>query len=194
MYEWVRKIHLYMGIILLTFVVMYFVTGYVIIHPDIPLLKGEQTKNTTRMAFDLSDISDPYELSRQVQSKLELPGKRATPRILDDGRTKHQYTRPGEKFQVTVSALHDSVVIEHTQDDARRTLIGMHRLHKYGGGFVYNIWVLLLDLTSLSMIAFSLTGIYLWYKTSQKHRLGWLMLFVGYGYTIATVLYLAHAP
>ena len=35
MYDLIRKIHLYTGLTLLAFVLMYFVTGYVMIHHDL---------------------------------------------------------------------------------------------------------------------------------------------------------------
>jgi len=192
LYEWIRKTHLYVAMVLLTFVVMYFITGYVMLHPSLPRAQDPQ-KVTTRLSIDLPEGADPEDLSVILQDKLEFPGKRIPPRVFKDGRIRYLYYRPGESFEATLSATRDSVVVVHTVEGMRRTLFGLHRMHNYGGGWLYDIWVLLYDLASLSLILFALTGVYMWFKLTKHRMVGWIFLATGYGYTLATVLYLVHA-
>ena len=94
---------------------------------------------------------------------------------------------------VSAQTAGDSIVHRHETYGLRTTLIGMHRMHNYGGNILYLLWVLLYDLASLSLILFGLTGVYLWYKLTTKRLLGWVILGLGYGYTAATILFLVYA-
>ena len=73
-----------------------------------------------------------------------------------------------------MTAAGDSVHIFRREEDARTTLVGFHRLHGYGGGWLYDIWVVFYDLASLALILFTLTGIYLWYRLTKHRLLGWI--------------------
>lgn len=192
MYDLIRRVHLYTAMTLLTFVVMYFVTGYVLIHRDL-IPERQSDKETVRLRLSTTHIVSPDDLSDHLQEKLGIRGKPAPPRQLKDGRVRIDYFRPGDYSRVTVSAAGDSVVHLRERYDLRRTLIGMHRMHNYGGSILYLLWVLLYDLASMSLILFGLTGIYMWYKLTQNRKLGWVLLAISYGYTAATILFLAHA-
>ena len=192
MYDLIRKVHLYTAMILLTFVVMYFVSGYVLIHRDL-IPEGKTDKKTVRLPLSTAHVVSPNDLSAYLQEKLGIRGKPVPPRQLKDGRVRFDYFRPGDYSRVTVSAAGDSVVHLHERYGARQTLIGMHRMHIYGGNALYLLWVLLYDLASLSLILFGLTGIYMWYNLTRKRLLGWIILGVGYGYTAATILFLVYA-
>jgi len=76
----------------------------------------------------------------------------------------------------------------------RQTLIGFHRLHGYGGGWLYDGWAVLYDLASLSMIVFAITGVWLWYKLIPNRRLGWVLLALGFSFTSALMLFFLLAP
>jgi hypothetical protein len=67
-----------------------------------------------------------------------------------------------------------------------------HRLHGYSGGLNYYLWAFIYDLSSISMIVFSLSGVYLWYKTERKRTAGWFVLLGSTVLTYATILYLMY--
>ena len=94
MYDLIRKIHLYTAMVLLVFVVMYFVSGWVMIHRD---LTGdrEPVERKDRVALDLPDDADPMTLSAHLQNTLNLPGQRQEPDRFKDGRIRYTYFRPG---------------------------------------------------------------------------------------------------
>jgi hypothetical protein len=48
------------------------------------------------------------------------------------------------------------------------------------------------DLSALSMIVFSITGFYLWYKTERKRLAGWLVLLASTLLTFSTIFYLMY--
>jgi hypothetical protein len=80
------------------------------------------------------------------------------------------------------------------QFGAAQTLVGFHRLHRYGGGWVYNLWMVFYDLASFSVILFAASGVYLWYKLTRRRALGWTCLAASFGFTAGTILYFVYAP
>lgn len=84
-------------------------------------------------------------------------------------------------------------ITEH-QGNLRHIFIGFHRLHKYGGGGLYDLWMVFYDLASFSLIVFALTGVYMWYKLTRKRLLGFLILGGSFSYAMAVILYLIYAP
>lgn len=192
-YTVLRKIHLYAGLALLSFVVMYFVTGYPLIHYDwFPNPKAVQTARTETLAY-----RGPMEvgaLSDYLQRTFDLGGKPTQKARARDASWRFRYVRPGTIHEVVVTPAADSVTIKTRQDNLLETTIGFHRLHGYGGGMLYNFWALLYDLASFSLIVFALTGIYLWYKLTKKRLLGWICLGLSYAYAAVTMLYLMYAP
>ena len=133
---------------------------------------------------------DEAAYSKKLQGQFNLSGKRLPARRLNDGRWRFEYFRPGTLHRAVVTANRDSVRITTERMSWQRTLIGLHRLHGYGGGWFYALWAVWYDLASLSMILFAVTGIYLWYKRTKKRRLGWMLLTFSWVYAIGTILYL----
>jgi hypothetical protein len=188
-----RKIHLYSGLILLTFVVMYFITGYALIHHEwFP--ESEPVKTTRIEPLSFAGVGDPDTYSLYLQERFELRGKRRQPNRFDDGRWRFRYFRPGTTHEALVAADGRNVAITTRDGTTYTTMAGFHALHGYGGGWLYDVWAVLYDLASLSMIVFAISGIYLWYRLTRRKLVGWIFLGLSYGYAGVTILYLMYAP
>ena len=193
MYDTVRKVHLYAGMALVAFVVMYFVTGYVLIHHEwFP--RGEPNVTTWEESLTPAPGATPEEFSALLQKQFDLSGKRQPPQRKKDGSWEFEYFRPGVLHEATVNPAGDRVTIKRSDFGAAQTLVGFHRLHGYGGGWLYDVWMVVFDLASFSMILFAVTGIYLWYKLTKRRALGWAVLATGFAFAAGTVIYLVHAP
>ena len=192
MYEILRKTHLYTGMVLLVFIVMYFSTGYVIIHNRWFPNSQEKTARTEPLPADAA--TDPEARAVYLQNTFHLSGQRQPPEGLNDGRWCYRYRHPGENHEAVVSAAGDSVRITTTEVGFKGIMNGFHRLRGYEGGGLYILWAFLYDLASLAMILFAASGIYMWYKLTRKRLLGWAFLGIGFGYTAITVLYIVYSP
>jgi hypothetical protein len=193
MYETIRKIHLYTGLTLLTFVVMYFITGYVLVHGD--WFPGRDPQKSVRSEpLGRAEEKPPEAYSASLQEQFDLRGRRVPPQRLKDGRWRFRYVRPGTSYEALVSSAGDSVQITRSEERFRGTMVGFHRLHGYGGGWLYDLWAFAYDLASAAMVLFSLSGIYMWYRLTRRRWPGWIVLGLGFSYAAATVLYLVHAP
>ena len=51
------------------------------------------------------------------------------------------------------------------------------------------IWGVMVDAVCVAMLVFALSGVYLWYKLTKRHTLGWIILTISIGYTAATAIY-----
>ena len=194
MYEITRKIHLYAGLAILTFVVMYFLTGYLMIKHDL-LPEDKPVKKTVveRLDQDLPEMSN-QEFSVYLQDRFDLKGKRNVPgRPRKDGTWRFTYYRPGFTSVAVVSSDGKEVEITTTAQGARGVIIGLHRLHGYGGGWLYDIWAFMYDLASLALIVFPVSGFILWFRTSRRKLAGSLVLACGFSVPAAIVLYLMYA-
>jgi len=187
-----RKIHLYTGLGLLTFVVMYFITGWVLMHEGI--FPHKDPVNTTwmeKLEYQGPDSREAW--ADYLQHEFSLRGKQGRIREMKDGRVSYQYFRPGYAFEVVVSADRETAEITESQWGFRNLMVGYHRIHGYGDGWLYNIWSFMYDLASLACIVFAISGIVIWYPTRRRDRLGWLFLGIGFGLTTVMTLYLMYA-
>ena len=192
LYRIIRGLHLYTSFVLMVFVLMYFVSGYVILHGKwFGAHPPTKTVREEKVATPVN--SDPQELQLDLQNQLGLHGKPMPARKRNDGSWQFTYSRPGDVQQAIIHPDGRVEVTESTQNFAG-TLNAFHRLHGYSGGGLYVFWAVLYDLASASMIVFALSGIYLWYKITRRRALGWALLAISFAYAGGTMLYLVYAP
>ena len=189
MYQLWRRIHLFTGLVLLVFVLMYFVSGYVMVHGN---WFGERTsKDSSRTeALDLPRGIADAELARYVQTAFDVHGQAGTPEHRKDGSIRINYVRPGTSIQTLIEPAGKHVTIKTKQFGFSGTANGLHRLKGYHGGWAYWVWSLMYDSASLALIVFAVTGFVLWFQSTTRHLAGWLCLAAGFGFTAAMILHL----
>jgi hypothetical protein len=196
MHALIRRLHLYSAFTLLAFVVMYFVTGYVLSHPR---WFGKATETVATRAvglepFDLGGSPNEGAFARGLQDALATRGKAEPGRRQNDGSWQFVFFHPGHLTEVLVAPDLRSATVTEKRFGWQRVLIGFHRLHGYGGGAWYDAWAVVYDLASISMIVFAITGVCLWYWLSRHRWPGWVILAGGFILTTATIVYLSVLP
>ena len=191
MYPLIRRIHLFTGLLLLVFVLMYFASGYVMIHNGWFNKPGPVTSTRT-VALNYSGDASDEALSRHLQETFDLRGKRNPPNHRKDGSRQFNFTRPGTTFEAVVSQDVRQVSITRKESGFVGLANGMHRLHGYGGGRIYDAWALLYDLASAALILFAITGIVLWYQSTPQRLPGLICLGLSFGFSTAMILYLLY--
>jgi hypothetical protein len=189
MYHFIRRIHLFTGLLLFVFVVMYFASGYAMIHNQ--WFKKTPPSITTR-AEPLHEPAPATDetLSAYLQDKFDLRGKRNPAIHRKDGSRQFGYLRPGTTIDAVVSADGKQVTITRREFDFVGLANGFHRLRGYGGGWLYDLWSALYDLASAALIVFGLTGILLWYQSTLRRLPGLICLAISFGFTASMILYL----
>ena len=174
MYTAVRRIHLYCGVILLAFVVMYFVTGFVMIHPAwFPAGKPTVEKRTQPFPIPRPEFSasDPAEAAEWVKGTLGLRGmnKQAKPPAKPGGPWEFVFAHPGEttRVSVTVDPAPEStslpmlnvamkaVVTRSVSSSVAATMAGFHEFRGFGHGAAYNAWSVMVSVGSCRSSAIS---------------------------------------
>ena len=192
MYNAIRKIHLYCGLVVLVFLMMYFVSGYVMIHR--PWFGGQSNKPPAngRIARRLHGPRTPEALAAYIVSDSTPRPRNIPPPRQPQKSIRFNVFRPARstrwKSRTTATRSRSP-----RRENIAGVLVQLHRVHGYGGGPVWNAFVFFNDLASASCIVFALTGVYLWWKTAKRKIWGVLCLTASCAYTIGTILYLMYA-
>lgn len=190
MHTLIRRIHLFCGFSLMAFVVMYFVTGYVLTRGSLFGETGKSVVQRTVSFVPQSAKPDEAGFAAQLQEQFGLRGQRAPARRNDDGSWRFSFVRPGYRAEVRLAADLKSAAITETRLGWQGVMVGFHRQHGYGGGGFHDLWALVYDLASVSMIVFAITGLLLWHKLARIRWPGWVVLGSGFAYTAVTLGYM----
>ncbi|MEZ4775463.1 MAG: PepSY-associated TM helix domain-containing protein [Bacteroidia bacterium] len=187
MYSIFRQIHFYSGAFLLVFLLLFFVTGYLLNqhdwfeHPD-PVFEASSYK------LSVPEMENEQQKTDWLRKEYSLKGKSSPVRQKDDGSWHADFVSPRFTIKTHVFPAIDSVAIEKSENPNYRTIVVFHRMHNYGGGFIYDVYLVFMDLVSFSLLIFSVTGIFLWWKLIPSKWLGAGLLAAGFSYVIWVIL------
>ena len=198
-YRTVRSLHLYLGLFLSPFLLVFAVSTLVLNHRLIP----SPEDSSTTIQLQLDDALEPPAQARAVVAQLGLVGElRGARRVPATGDLRFAVTRPGEAVRVKVTSGGEA-----TLDIARRGLMGaMIDLHFNPGphrprgqtNWLYSkLWNLLTDATVYGVLFLTLSGVYLWTALRAERRIGMIMLLLGAGTfvsLVASLLLTASSP
>lgn len=199
MYILIRKIHLYTALALTLFVLMYALTGFVIYRPSWFPNNRETTTRSAVLDWDRPDfaqedkaIFDAMVLSSEdFRDAFGISARYEFTRNEQDGGYTLVYRKPGVEERVTAYAARDSLTVMTIRNGGAWTWNRMHQMHLFRGGPLYFVWGVLLDIVSLSVILFAITGVWLWYTLKAKNRrVGWILISASTAYTLGSILYL----
>jgi len=186
-YQLIRKLHLYIAFSVLAFVFMYFVTGFILIHENW-FLKSKPTTSSVHYTVHIPDTSSVDKIAAYTEEKFGIHAKKERAEKNNDGSLYFEYSKPGGSFAITILPGGAKSIVKTTQFTAAGTMVGFHRVHGYGGGWLYDFYILMMDLASVATILFGLTGLYLWYiLLRKKKKWGAIILAAGIGYTITVI-------
>ncbi len=187
-YHTIRRLHLYSSFVLAAFIMMYFVTGFVMIFEDRFQRKDVEEREIRTPIPSRAVVSSTDALAGWLQQELGLGGQWYEERRKNDV-TLH-FRHPGTVTTVRVLPNIDTAFITIKKGNVYSVMHGFHRLHGYKGGVNYYLWSFFYDLSALSMIVFAATGLYLWWKTTSKRLAGMLVFLSFTAVTAVTIIYL----
>jgi hypothetical protein len=197
MYQLIRKIHLYCGLIILAYLMMYFVSGYVMVHRPW-FLTAQPPVTTETVPFPATREQSPEKLAAQVQEHLKLVGRiqfaGGQPNNQPPGMVRFWISRPRASIRVEVPTGEQHVRVITQRWNWVATLIVIHKVQGYDGEMRFNLFSFFGDLTGVSMIVFALSGVYLWWKRTKNRLWGILCLTASCVYAAGMMLYFAYAP
>lgn len=186
-YHIIRRLHLYATFLLATFILMYFITGFVMIFED-TFKRKEIELEQIKKPISSGIITSEHSLIQWLSEELEIRGQYRSEENVNS-ITVH-FSHPGTLTSAKVLKGVDTVFITIQKGNTYAVMHNFHRLHGYHGGMNYFVWSVFYDLSAASMILFAVTGLYLWWKTTRKRLVGLLVLLSFTALTAFTIIYL----
>jgi hypothetical protein len=191
-YPVIRDLHLYLGLFISPFVVVFSLSAIFIAHAFIPKFGPDSSK--TRVVSDLSIPSTLTNLIgrpqvdalRPILESIAVPGEIGFVQYSSAGQQWIiPVTVPGRETTVTLSLPKKEATIVVRDGSLASTLITLHKSPGQHGAtirmnwFFMKVWRWLADATVYLVLFISISGIYLWYVLRAERRIGFILLFAG---------------
>jgi uncharacterized iron-regulated membrane protein len=184
MYTLLRNIHLYSAFIIASFLLMYFVTGGVMI---LESAFPRKSKETTLQTVPVEKNDSEEQIIRDLRTRFSIHGdlRITTSR---GGNKVYRFLRPG--YGAELRRVHvDSVQVSIKEGTIGSVMNDFHRLRGYEGNWIHVLWAFLYDLSCISLLVFSFSGVYLWWKMEKIKKTGVAFLLVSTAITAFTIIY-----
>ncbi|MEJ7810240.1 MAG: PepSY-associated TM helix domain-containing protein [Gemmatimonadaceae bacterium] len=191
LYRWTRDIHLYVGLFLSPFVLLYAVSAILLNHAYLPwggMAAAPVETRTVRVS--VQDAENSLDVARQVQRQLGVRGeigfvsrRRGGPR--GGPRLSFPIETPGRTTSVRVDLATGVATLERKDTGAWDALIYLHKMpgpHNAtirGNWLFTRLWGWLADGTVYLLLFLSASGVYLWTVLKADRRSGLISLGVG---------------
>ena len=183
MFPLVRKLHLYTAFTIAAFLLMYFVTGAVIIMGETFSRKSIRETSEKQFIVNESEFAIVARLRKQFQIKGEERKK------IEKKQTVYAYSRPGYRAEIIFPANEDSVLINLSHGSFGKIMNDFHRLRGFKG-LAHIVWGVLYDLSCIALFLFAFSVLYLWWKIEKNKLAGGFFFLTSTAITVFTIWYL----
>lgn len=179
-----RNVHLSLGVAFFFVAALFAASSVVIIYR--PWFPGGPVK--TDRAVSLAAGITAREAALALMRDHGLAGDMRQVREAEDG-IRFVIWRPGEQVNVHYVPASGQAQLEGRRYNLYETLVQLHVNHGFWHTFMpANLWALLSVAFSLGLILLGASGIYLWYKHPRERRVGTVLLVIGFGLPVLTLL------
>ena len=180
-----RRTHLYLGLALLPWLLMYGVSSAIIIHQKIePLSKQLVSEKAYDKPVDLKGANNSPELraaAEQILKDLDMQGGFWASKSNPDTMQIDRFSFRGNS-SLTYSAKKQTLKVEHQKMRLPQVI---QRLH-FRGGFMQpdignKTWGVLVDLTCIAILIWVISGVIMWWQLPRLRTWGAIALLGGIG-------------
>jgi hypothetical protein len=186
-YRWTRSLHLYLGLFISPFVLIFALSVFFLNHAALPWGGEEGAEKETRTrAVSVVDRGNSLELASQIQRQIDVPGEID---FINRNETEHRVTfpitSPGEKSSIRLDLATGIATIETRKSGVWDAMVYLHKMpgpHNAAlrGNWLYTrMWGWLADWTVYLTLFVTASGVYLWTAVRAERRAG--LLFLGTG-------------
>jgi uncharacterized iron-regulated membrane protein len=183
MFPLVRKLHLYAAFAIAAFLVMFFVTGTVIIMDE--TFSRKSTREVSKKLF-IGNESEFVVVAR-LRKQFQILGEER--KKIEEKQTVYTYFRPGHRAEIIFPANEDSASINFSDGSFGILMSDFHRLTGFKG-LAHILWGVLYDLSCIALFLFGLSGLYLWWKIEKNKLAGGFFFLASTAITVFTIWYL----
>ena len=191
-YRFIRDLHLYFGLFISPFVLVFAVTVFFIVHAWRPGFASGTS--TTRVVSALPLPGDLQKLSGRplidaLKPALEKAGVHGevgfVQNLVNEGKLIIPVTIPGRETTVSISIASGEATIVSRETGLADALLTLHKSPGQHGPairmnwFYMKAWRWMADATVYLVLFISVSGIYLWYVLRAERSVGYILLFEG---------------
>ncbi len=179
LYRWTRELHLYFGLFVCPYVLIFAVTTILLNHG----WRAEVEEESTSVTVDLRGIEESEQVA-SVVSQLDLSGEVHERRFAAQNRLQVRVERPAGRTIAVVDLATNVAEIKRQRRSFLGTLTYLHfnpGPHKVRGlnWFFSKLWGWSVDAAVCLLLFITISGVYMWTVIKAERKAGWIMLGVG---------------
>jgi hypothetical protein len=182
----VRALHLYIGLFISPFVLIFAISVLVFDHPQF-INKISPPKELSSVNVKLDSIpirSTDVLTSRAIMEKLSITGE-ANYTIKNDSSISFDVRTPGILTNITVNKRNGMASVTKTHEGILRGTSYMHSMPgphlaaiRGNSGFI-KVWRYIVDTLVYSLLFLTISGVFLWYFLQSERKLGIFAIGIG---------------
>ena len=186
MFQFIRNVHLALGLICVVMALIFALSSLVIIYRPWFPESVEQSARTVHVPAQAA--STPRALARALMRSEGLKG--TVSGIQEDAEAiRFRIFRPGTEFRIEYGRTTSEAKIELRRWGLLETLVQLHVNHGFWHEFApANAWAALSLLASAGLLLLGASGIYLWFAHHEERREGGVLLALGLAYALVTLV------
>jgi hypothetical protein len=191
-YRAIRDLHLYFGLFISPFVLVFAISVFFLVHSWLPRLAPETSTTRVVSALPLPEelqLLSGRPLIDALKPTLEKAGVRGevgfVRHLVKEGKLIIPVMIPGRETTVSISIASGEATIVTRETGLADALVTLHKSPGQHGPnirmnwFYMRAWRWLADATVYLVLFISVSGIYLWYVLRAERALGLILLFAG---------------
>jgi hypothetical protein len=185
-YPSVRNIHLYFGLFISPFVLIFSISALVLNHTDF-INKTNPIKNLPdiktridKIPYDTTDLQTAKGIIKKLGIKGEIDYVSQ-----NDNQISFPVILPGLTTKIKINKQTKEVLITRKEEGSLRAtnflhkMPGPHNVKLRGNSLFMQNWKIVADLVVYILLFLSASGIFLWYFLKAERKLGWVAIIFG---------------
>ena len=181
-----RQTHMYLGLFLVPWLAMYALSTIVMNHREAfqehyggSLVRWDKEREGTA-AFRFSPGAAPQFMGEQILEQLQLPGNFNANLSKDRSKLTINRTDPLAPRRITYFPADNRLLVERQEMRAEPFLESLHRRRGYQSRYLPDrLWGFSVDLAIAGMLAWVLSGLWMWWELKATRRTGALFALGG---------------
>ncbi len=190
-YVWTRDLHLYLGLFLSPFVLVFGISTLVLNHPALaPPVAGQALRQVKHVhvppGLEKLDGTERLAALKSVMRQAGVSGEINFVRYVPkENRMIVPVLKPGQETTVDLNLKTGRLEVERRSAGLREALVYLHKSpgpHNAAlrGNWVYTrLWAWLADTTVYAVLLMSVSGVYLWAVLKAERKIGLVLLGAG---------------
>lgn len=181
---WIWRLHIYIGLYLLLFTILYFVSGLILNHSNWKFTQYWQKREvvTFEKNIQIPEAEGDLARARDIMEQLDISGEINLPaRRPKEGQFIFGVSRLGKNRRVEINLSTGIASVRETNVNIWGVLYASHLFTGVRGNqkrdwIMTRIWSISMDAVGIGLIFLVISSVYLWYKRKRNKLPGLIIL------------------